>query len=704
MRAGTAIVRARLVTALGVALLWLAGCEPADTAGDAPDDVPAGPSPWATWTVRPDPVFTGESDLATNPAVVRDGATYRMFHSCLDPKPTRTAICEATSPDGLAWTAVASDAGPPSGLVLRGESGHWDENLGTSTVVKRGDEWLLFYAGFRDKGTPMRGFPASLGLARSTDGVHFTRVSPEPVLAPTPGGYDNDGVYGGSVIPHEGGLLMLYAGHCYTKCDEEPGVFILAATSPDGRTWTKRRDPVLRPDQGPRWMREGVSDPDLMRAADGTFFLFFTGLAAEDDRVIGVARATSPFGRWEVAPAPVVRPVPKTFADRRVLDPDVHVEGDRARMWFYAENRKEVAAIGYAEVALPIRGAGPAGGAAVLVEAAPGSPWKKRTAPVFSGQFALAGDPALVRDGQTDHMFYTCPDPEHLRAAICEATSTDGFAWDHARKRVSGTLARGMVLRGRDKAWDENLESAFVVRRPCAAGDGCTVEELLFYGGYRDKGTPRQGFPASLGVARARDGGAFAMVSTEPVLRPTPGWYDNDALYSPAILPYEGGWVMVYAGHCYTKCDKPGGVFLLGATSSDGLAWKKRDEPVLLPSAERAWMKDGVGEPALVLGPDGAYYLFFTGLEDEARVIGVARGKGPFGPWDVQPRPIVAPTPGTFDAAGALAPFVVVEGKTARMWYLANRQGKKDLEHMVGYAESPWPLPPVAAPAERASP
>jgi predicted GH43/DUF377 family glycosyl hydrolase len=691
--------RARSSLAPLTALLLLGACQSVDTARPtASDAAERAASPWSSWTVRPEAVFTGESDLATNPSIVQDGTSYRMFFSCLDPKPTRTAICEATSPDGLAWEPVPSEAGPPRGLVLRGESGQWDENLGTSVVTKQGDEWLLFYAGFRDRGKPMRGFPASLGLARSTDGVHFTPAS-AAVLEPTPGWYDNDAVYGGTVVAHEGGLVMFYAGHCYTKCDEDAGVFLLAATSPDGRTWTKRKTPVLRPDQGPSWMREGVSDPSLVRGPDGGFYLFFTGLM-EEERVIGVARGSSPFGPWEVDPFPVVSPVPKTFAERRVMDPQVRIEGDRVRLWFFGENRKEHAAIGYAEAHWPLRAEGPSGEERPpLVAAAPESGWKKRTTAVFGGQFSLAGDPSLVHQGSTHHMFYTCPDPEHLRAAICEATSPDGLVWDYAPKRVSGTLARGMVLRGRDGQWDENLESCFVVRRPCAAADGCTTEELLFYGGYRDKGKPRQGFPASLGLARARDGGRFEPTSAEPILRPTPGWYDNDALYSPTILQHENQYIMVYAGHCYTKCDRPGGVFLLGATSADGLTWTKREAPVLVPSPDLAWMKDGVGEPGLLRGPDGAFYLFFTGLEDEARVLGVARGAGPFGPWDVHPRPIVTPTPGTFDAAGVLAPFVTLENQTVRMWYLANRAGKKDLEHAIGYAESPWPILPPAASA-----
>jgi len=45
-------------------------------------------------------------------------------------------------------------------------------------------------------------------------------------------------------------------------------------------------------------------------------------------------------------------------------------------------------------------------------------------------------------------------------------------------------------------------------------------------------------------------------------------------------------------------------------------------------------------------------------LEDNARVIGIARSTSPFGPWQINPESILVPTTtGTsFDRAGVLAP------------------------------------------------
>jgi hypothetical protein len=70
----------------------------------------------------------------------------------------------------------------------------------------------------------------------------------------------------------------------------------------------------------------------------------------------------------------------------------------------------------------------------------------------------------------------------------------------------------------------------------------------------------------------------------------------------------------------------------------------------------------------------------------------------------VAPTPALVAEPATFDACGALAPTVLVESSTVRMWYL----GIDDCDgactscefetcgcearFSIGYAEAPWPL------------
>ncbi|HRA47877.1 MAG TPA: hypothetical protein PK819_07410 [Thermomicrobiales bacterium] len=313
------------------------------------------------------------------------------------------------------------------------------------------------------------------------------------------------------------------------------------------------------------------------------------------------------------------------------------------------------------------------------------SAWTKTPTAIFEGQY-IASDPTLIDMGDHLRMFYTCfvlpPEgfvPEKVRAAICAADSTDGLTWTEIDTDPD---THGLVLRGREGSWEENLEANFVLKR----GDTW----YLYYSGYEHIGDPALGFPAALSVATSTDGETFTRVSDQPILEPTPGGYDNDAIYSPAILDIDGTMTMIYAGHCYTKCDKGYGNVLLSATSTDGIAWTKDAEPTLvgnLPDAE--WTADGVAEPALLAGPDGFYYLFFTGLQGDGRLLGEAVGPTPTGPWTINPEPLFLPEEDGFDTGGILAPFVALDGDTVQMWFLGQTTADKQ---SIGFAEASWPL------------
>jgi predicted GH43/DUF377 family glycosyl hydrolase len=307
--------------------------------------------------------------------------------------------------------------------------------------------------------------------------------------------------------------------------------------------------------------------------------------------------------------------------------------------------------------------------------------WVKNPEPLYSGQFFVASDPVVIHEGDFYRMYYTCMDflRESPRAILCEATSPDGFDWTPVP--VAGAL-EGLVLRGREGEWDENLEGAYAIK--------FRDEYLLYYSGYTSEGYPALGYPALLGLATSSDGVNFERIQSEPILTPTPGWYDNDAIYSEVVFEYDDQLVMIYVGHCYTQCDYATGTTLLAATSTDGRVWTKREMPILeaMPD-EIPWTRDGVAEPGIVI-EEGRVTLFFTGLRDEDRWLGMAQSDSPFGEWDVYPEPILKPSPGTFDAGGVLAPHVLIENGIARMWYLGVEPVEGGEYFHVGYAEAPW--------------
>ncbi|MDN5785907.1 hypothetical protein [Pseudorhodobacter sp.] len=297
----------------------------------------------------------------------------------------------------------------------------------------------------------------------------------------------------------------------------------------------------------------------------------------------------------------------------------------------------------------------------------------------YSGTI-IASDPSIRKNGSDMEMFYTDLDMSKERTVIARAESTDGVNW---QPQGEADGIKGLVIAGKDGAWDENIESAAVTE-----GDG---GYLLFYSGYRDKGTPMKGFPAALGLATSTDGKNFTRASDAPVMEPTKGWYDNDAIYSPTILRDGGLYHMIYVGHSYTDFSKigAGGVYLLHASSPDGRNWTKSPEPVARPGQFDDWRRDGLAEPYLIKRGKDDYLLFYTGLDGEKRAIGVATGPSPTGPWAFGSKPLIVPGQGSEqDAHQVLAPAVMLDGENLRVWYLgANTKGALKIGEATGNVE-----------------
>jgi predicted GH43/DUF377 family glycosyl hydrolase len=110
---------------------------------------------------------------------------FRMWYSAGD-QYEPDAIGYATSPDGLKWTKH------PSNPVFKPEpSLSWERAKVTGVQVeKRGDWYVMFYIGFRDRDH------AQIGLARSKDGLtHWARHPLNPIIRPGEGKWDHDACY-----------------------------------------------------------------------------------------------------------------------------------------------------------------------------------------------------------------------------------------------------------------------------------------------------------------------------------------------------------------------------------------------------------------------------------------------------------------------------------------------------------------------------
>lgn len=308
---------------------------------------------WSPWTKRNTPIHAGPFSLVGDPSVIRDGAAYRMAYTCYDPKRKGPAVCGATSSDGIDWTDLPV-ADPVPGRLIATRPGKWDDTHETPFLMKFNGEYLLYFAGYRNRGGHFKSFPLQIGLARSSDGVKFERIGDDPVLKVSPDGYDSDAVFSPTIVEHGGELVMLYTAYCLDSCKRDKGVYLMAATSRNGRDWVKREKPVLS--KADVKTNDGVAEAEIVKGPDGSYYLFASLLYGGDKgHDIGIARSDSPFGPWQFAPESVVRRKAGEFDDIGPIAPSVLIEGDKVRMWFHGFSKRKTIQIGYAESTWPLR-------------------------------------------------------------------------------------------------------------------------------------------------------------------------------------------------------------------------------------------------------------------------------------------------------------------------------------------------------------
>jgi hypothetical protein len=164
----------------------------------------------------------GDDEGARQPAVIKDGSTYKMWYSGYDG--TNWRIYYATSSDGLAWTKYNnnapsnSDSSSTDGRVPLGSSGKGDENgAHAPSVIKESSTYKMWYSGIDNVSDRGRTF-----YATSLDGLIWTKYNndmpgttwPNPSNDPTSDGRMSLGTLGkgddwNAVDPHvikEGGV------------------------------------------------------------------------------------------------------------------------------------------------------------------------------------------------------------------------------------------------------------------------------------------------------------------------------------------------------------------------------------------------------------------------------------------------------------------------------------------------------------------
>lgn len=158
----------------------------------------------------------------SSPSVIKVGSTYYMYFEGEDAATHTPQIGLATSADGTTWTKYTSNP-----VLAIGAPGAWDGYEVRYPVAHfDGTTYRLWYWGKNSMSGASGQYAAMIGLATSTDGIHWTK-RPMPVFGGTTSG--GSGYVPGSVIYTGGQFVMWYA---------EPFGTIGRATSADGIVWT----------------------------------------------------------------------------------------------------------------------------------------------------------------------------------------------------------------------------------------------------------------------------------------------------------------------------------------------------------------------------------------------------------------------------------------------------------------------------------
>lgn len=164
--------------------------------------------------------FAEVAALASS-VVVADDGTWLMYFYVVNRPGVAGSIGRATasSPDGV-WTV---DPDP----VLVGEA-DWEVNgVGAPQVLKTEEGYLMYYSAGDAE------LVSRIGMATSTDGIHWEKSEANPILEPTEE-WEGNTVHQPRVVETENGYLMAY--RAWTG--QRGGMSIGLATSEDGLNWT----------------------------------------------------------------------------------------------------------------------------------------------------------------------------------------------------------------------------------------------------------------------------------------------------------------------------------------------------------------------------------------------------------------------------------------------------------------------------------
>jgi predicted GH43/DUF377 family glycosyl hydrolase len=260
-----------------------------------------------------------------------DGKTLRMDVSW---RP-KYALAVTFSEDGIHWSE-------PQITLDMEDACDWENNLNRNCVLPDpfGEGYLMYYTG---QWWDQTGGYSKIGLARSADGIHFTRVQREPIMVPE-ADFEGESVMNPFVMYENGKFRMWYAaGETY-----EPNV-ICYAESEDGIHWNKYAgNPIFCGNPEKEYEHARIGACHVLPEGDG-YLMFYIGYRDIQTACICAARSKDGITNWERVPEnPLVMPDPDTWDASSCYKPTVVRDEDGSYHLWYNGRREGCEYIGYA--------------------------------------------------------------------------------------------------------------------------------------------------------------------------------------------------------------------------------------------------------------------------------------------------------------------------------------------------------------------
>jgi len=193
------------------------------------------------------------------------GGRVHLFYQTYGNGP-RDAICHAVSDDGLKFLR------DPSNPVFR-PTGAWNSGRAIDADVIEHDGRLLFYFATRDPAGELQMLGvAAAGLSSDFGQGAWQQLGDGPILKPELP-WETKCIEAPSVLRHGDTLWLFYAGG-YNNDPQQIGV----ATSTDGVHWVRlMREPLLPNGRAGEWNSSESGHPGVFEEAGGRTWLFFQG-------------------------------------------------------------------------------------------------------------------------------------------------------------------------------------------------------------------------------------------------------------------------------------------------------------------------------------------------------------------------------------------------------------------------------------------